>query len=170
MNITEGIRARRSVRKYRAGQAIPQEHINLMLEAAMCAPSACNSRPWEFVVVEDLAIRRKITEIHPYCHSLPEAALGIVVCGKPQALPNAPAQGFWPQDCAAATENLLLQATALGYGTCWCGVYPDQPRVEALRKLIGVETTPFSLIIVGVPDEVPRRRGFLDASRVKYLR
>ncbi len=170
MNLTEGIRARRSVRKYRAGQTIPQEHIDLMLEAAMCAPSACNSRPWEFVVVENAALRKEITTIQPYCRSLPDAALGIVVCGVPEALPNAPEGGFWPQDCAAATENLLLQAAELGYGTCWCGLYPSMGRVEAMRKLLGVQSTPFNLIIVGVPDESPTMRGFYDKARVKYLR
>jgi len=168
--VTQGIRARRSVRKYQAGKTIPQEHIDLMLEAAMCAPSACNSRPWEFVVVENVELRREITKIQPYCASLPTASLGIVVCGVPEALPNAPAEGFWPQDCAAATENILLQAAELGYGTCWCGVYPDAARVAAIRKLLNLQKTPFNLIIVGVPDESPAQRGYYDRARVKYLR
>ncbi|MCE5342363.1 MAG: nitroreductase family protein [Eubacteriales bacterium] len=170
MDITQAIRARRSIRKYKAGQTIPREHVELMLEAAMCAPSACNSRPWEFVVVENAELRRQITQLHPYCRSLPDAAMAIVVCGHPEALPDVTGDGFWPQDCAAATENILLQATGLGYGTCWCGVYPDQARAGALAKLLDVEAVPLSLIIVGVPNENPDRRGFLDPTRVKYLR
>ena len=52
MNTSDAIRARRSIRKYKKGTVIPKEHIHQMLEAAMMAPSACNTRPWEFVVVE----------------------------------------------------------------------------------------------------------------------
>jgi nitroreductase len=170
MNATQAIRARRSVRKYKAGQTIPQEQIDLLLEAAMCAPSACNSRPWEFVVVENAAVKREITKMQPYCRSLPDAALAIVVCGIAQALPTAPGEGFWPQDCAAATENILLQATELGYGTCWCGVYPHKELSVELAKLLGVESTPLSIILVGVADEQPAQRGFYDPARVRYLR
>ena len=170
MNTTQAIRARRSIRKYKKGVAIPQEHIDLMLEAAMCAPSACNSRPWEYVVVENADIRQSITRVQPYCKSLVDASMGIVVCGAPEALPDAPCEGFWPQDCAAATENLLLQATELGYGTCWCGIYPDRDRAKAIADLLNVQTTPLALIIVGVADEAPNQRGFYDQARVRYLR
>ena len=170
MNVNEAIRARRSVRKYQPGKTVPQAHIDQLLEAAMCAPSACNSRPWEFVVVENAEMRRKITKVHPYCRSLPDAALAIVVCGMPDALPDAPAEGFWPQDCAAATENILLQATELGYGTCWCGVYPHRERAAALADLLGVHSVPLSLILVGVADESPKQRGFYDPARVRYIR
>ena len=166
MNTTEAIRARRSVRKYQPNHIIPQEHIDLMLEAAMSAPSARNSRPWEFVVVENADIRQKITQVHPYCRSLPDASLGIVVCG----FPSASGEEFWPQDCAAAAQNLLLQATELGYGTCWCGIYPDKARSLSFANLLGVTSIPQALIIVGVADESPARRGFLDQSRVRYLR
>ncbi len=170
MTVHEAIRARRSVRKYQPGREIPQEHIDRLLEAAMCAPSACNSRPWEFVVVVNPALRKQITEVHPYCRSLPDAALAIVVCGVPEALPTAPTEGFWPQDCAAATQNILLEATELGYGTCWCGVYPDRKRAAAIAGLLGVDSMPLSLILVGVAAETPAQRGFYDASRVRVLR
>ena len=170
MNTIEAIRARRSVRKYKAGKVLPQEHIDLLLEAAMSAPSACNSRPWEFVLVESAELRKQITAIHPHCRFLPDAALALVVCGLPEALPTAPGDGFWPQDCAAATQNILLTATELGYGTCWCGIYPDKDRSMAFAKLLGVTTVPFCLILVGTADEQPAQRGFYDPSRVRYLR
>ncbi|HNW87333.1 MAG TPA: nitroreductase family protein [Candidatus Limiplasma sp.] len=170
MNVSQAIRERRSVRKYQRGHSIPQEHLDRMLEAAMCAPSACNSRPWEFVVVENADLRQRLTKVHPYCKSLVDASAAIVVCGAPEALPEAPGEGFWPQDCAAATQNLLLQATELGYGTCWCGVYPDRKRAEDIARLIGVTTVPMAMVIVGVPDESPKQRGFYDPARVRYLR
>ena len=66
MNVTEAIRARRSIRKYKKGTVIPKEHIELILEAAMMAPSAGNTRPWEFIVIENRGILQKLTEINPY--------------------------------------------------------------------------------------------------------
>ena len=70
MNTSDAIRSRRSIRKYKKGSVIPKEHIRLLLEAAMMAPSACNTRPWEFVVVESEEIQEKITAIHPHTQML----------------------------------------------------------------------------------------------------
>ena len=66
MNVTEAIRNRRSIRKFQQGVQIPQEDLDLILEAAMMAPSARNTRPWEFVVVENREILEKFRDIQPY--------------------------------------------------------------------------------------------------------
>ena len=58
MNVNEAIRARRSIRKYVPQVKIPDEHLHTILEAAMHAPSACNSRPWEFVVLQSDKARK----------------------------------------------------------------------------------------------------------------
>ena len=76
---------------------------------------------------------------------------------------------FWPQDCGAAIENLLLQALELGYGSCWCGCYPALERVEKLQKILGVSSLPVAIVAVGVPDEHPDARGYFDPQLVKYL-
>lgn len=167
-DVTTVIRARRSIRSYKSGMEIPQQDIDLMLEAAMMAPSAGNRRPWEFVVVKSMEKREEIMQAHEYSHMLREASLGIVVCALPETQ-TGNLEGFWPQDCGAAIENLLLQAAALGYGTVWCGVYPIQKRVEALRRILDVASVPMAVIAVGVPDEQPKARGFYDREKVKYL-
>ena len=123
MNCSDVIRERRSIRKFKKGAPIPQEHVHKILEAAMMAPSACNSRPWEFVVVESSKVKQQILEAHPYTQMLATASLAIIVCGRPD-LQEGLSKGYWPQDCAAATSTMLLQAAELGYGTCWCGCYP----------------------------------------------
>lgn len=82
MNTSEVIRARRSIRKYKENFVIPQKDIETMLEAAMMAPSACNTRPWEFIVVENPAIKEQIIEISPHTSMLHTASLAIVVCGQ----------------------------------------------------------------------------------------
>jgi nitroreductase len=168
MDATEAIRARRSIRKYISGAEIPEDHLKLMLEAAMMAPSACNTRPWDFTVVKDPGKRREITKIHPHAKMVTEASLAIVVGARPDLLPEDLPE-FWPQDCAAATQNLMLQAVALGYGSVWCGVYPDMVRADAIRGILGNESVPFNVIAVGVPGENPRARGFYDPGRVRIL-
>lgn len=171
MNTTEAIRARRSIRKYKQGEHIPQEHIDMLLEAAMCAPSAMNKRPYSFLVIENAEMKNRIAEAHPYAKFLREASLCIVVCGDPSAYPQPPGQEFWPQDCAAATQTLMLQATQLGYGTCWSAIYPNSERCAIFAKLLDIgNAVPFSLIAVGVPDEAPNRRGFYDKQKVRYIR
>ncbi len=167
MTTMETIRARRSVRRYKPGITIPRAHITQVLEAAMLAPSACNTRPWEFIVVEDAALKDKITEVHPYTSMLKTASLAILVCGRPD-LQEGVCAGYWPEDCGAATENLLLAATELGYGTCWCGVYPTKERVAALQELFGITSVPFAVVAMGAADEAPKARGFYDEERITW--
>jgi Nitroreductase len=167
-DITSVIRSRRSIRKFKPGVEIPKEHIHLMLEAAMMPPSACNSRPWEFVVVETPAIREKIANAHPYAKMLHNASLAIVVCALNDAQEGI-ATGFWPQDCGASVENLLLQAVGLGYGTCWCGLYPNEKIIQPMKDILGVQSMPVALVVIGEADEEPKARGFYDETKVKYL-
>ena len=83
MQTGESIRARRSVRKYKAGAAVPPEHVKLMLEAAMMAPSAVNSRPWEFYVVERRETLERLMQAHPACKMLETASLPLRCAGGP---------------------------------------------------------------------------------------
>ena len=168
MNVTEAIRARRSVRKYK-DEEIPQEHLDLILEAAMMGPSAKNTRPYEFAVVRSRDMREKLAAISPNFRMLAQAAITIVVCGRPD-LAGGTAHEFWIQDCSASVQNILLQAKELGYGTCWCGTYPVPERTEAVKQVLGLQepTVPFAVIALGVPDEEPPAKGFYDKSRVKY--
>ena len=98
---------------------------------------------------------------------LETAPVAIVVCGKPE-VQSGISEGYWPQDCAAATENMLLTAVSLGYGACWCGIYPVQ-RIDAFQELLGVTSIPFSIIAMGVPDEEPASRGYYDETKVTWL-
>ena len=80
MEIIEGIFTRRSIRKYK-DKKIPVEQVNILIKAAMHAPSARNQQPWHFVVVTERDILEKITKVHPYAKMLAEAQLAILVCG-----------------------------------------------------------------------------------------
>ncbi|MDR1636945.1 MAG: nitroreductase family protein [Treponema sp.] len=165
MTVGEAIRARRSIRKYQAGHVIPQEQLDAILEAGMLAPSAMNLRPYEFVVLRDRGKFPGIIRIHPYARMLETASVCIVVCG----FSGDGGSQWFQQDCGAVTENMLLQALEFGLGTCWCGVYPVMDRVEGFKKLLGIDSTPFGLIALGLPDESPAMRGRYEAAKVRYV-
>jgi len=166
----KSIQSRRSVRKFKEGFEITKEQIDTLLEAAMFAPSACNSRPWEFLVIRNREVLNKIAEIHPHAKMLTTASLAIVVCALPE-VQNEISEGFFPQDCGAATQNILLQASEMELGTCWCGVYPKEQLVSVMREILTLpeNIVPFNIIAVGSPDQEPKQRGFYEESKVRYL-
>ena len=57
---------------------------------------------------------------------------------------------------------MLLAARAMGYGTCWCGCYPSEPRTENVKAVLGCTSVPVAIVALGVPDECPDARGFYD--------
>jgi len=172
MTAMEAIRNRRSIRKFKVGAEVTDAQIKILLEAAMLAPSACNTRPWEFVVVKDRAKLDEIRNTHPYTGMLETATLAIIILALPDAqegIKDGLPQGFYPQDCGAATQNILLAAVELGLGACWCGVYPKENRIVEIQQILGTDKLPFNVIAVGVPDESPVPRGQYEESRVRYI-
>ena len=166
--MNSSIELRRSIRKYNPGIAVTRDLLDQLVHAAMLAPSACNSRPWEFVVVTKREILDEIVRIHPYTQMLRTATAAIIVVATPQ---SGMPEGYYPQDCAAATENILIEATELGLGACWCGVYPKEDRMASISALLDIPAPkiPFNVIAVGVPAEAPAARGFFDAAKVRYV-
>jgi nitroreductase len=154
--------ARRSIRKY-AEESVSETDIKTLLEAAMAAPSASNRKPWQFVVVTERQTLDRLAEVHPHGKMLFEAKLCIAVCGDLTEM-----ERFWVQDCSAATENLLLAATALGLGAVWLGVYPREERVTAVRQVLGIPEAivPLNLISIGHPAEEKEPRTQYDEVRV----
>ncbi len=164
----DAILARRSIRKY-TGQAVPDDVIKKLLKAAMSAPSAYNEQPWHFIVIKNRQILDEIPRFHPYSQMLKEAPLAILVCGDKNLEKS---EGFWVQDCAAATENILIAAQAQGLGAVWLGVYPREALVAGMRKLCGIpeHVTPFSLVSVGYPAEHKPPSNRYDEARVHHDR
>lgn len=168
MQLAEIISKRKSIRKYEKETEISDEEIKTIINAAMHAPSACNTRPWEFIVLKSEAAKEKAVKLHPYAKHLSQASIGIIVCARPD-LQNGIADGFFPQDCGAAIENILLQSTALGYGSCWCGIYPREERVQEFKDAFEIKSIPMALVVIGKAAENPPKRGFYDETRVKFL-
>jgi len=164
MNTFDAIFTRRSIRKY-TDQTVPEELVTELLKAAMAAPSAGNEQAWQFIVIRDRAILDAIPLFHPYAAMLKCASVAIVVCGD---LSREKFKGFWIQDCSAATQNILLAATARGLGAVWTALHPMEDRVAGMRRLLGLpaQIIPLSLVPLGYPAEHPGRADRFDAARV----
>ncbi len=147
MDVLEAIRDRRSIRRYHT-KDVPDEKLMQVLEAGRCAPSAHNSQPRKFIVVRDEKVRRELAQIATYGSFLAEAPVAIAVVIDPSSS-NHPVE-----DGAAATQNMLLAAYALGLGSCWIGAYGSGYEDRA-RRILGIPNGKrlLSLISVGYPDE-----------------
>lgn len=164
----ESIFARRSIREYEA-KDVDESLVSDLLQAAMAAPSAVAKDPWEFIVVRDKEMLRRVAEGLPNGQMLAHAAVGIVVCGDPNRVHDGQLS-YLLQDCAAAIENLLLAASMLGLGACWLGVHPREERVAHVRSLLNVPepVTPISVVSIGWPAQSPPPRTRYRADAVHF--
>lgn len=166
-NVLDLIFKRRSVRIF-SKKTVEKETLTKLLQAAMAAPSASNSRPWEFIAISDpdtLEELRKSLKYGKY-----NAPAAIVVCANLDLAQNESALRFWVQDCSAATENILIAAAGMDLGTVWIGSYPKEDVIQIEREILGIpdNVTPLSLVYVGYPAEEPQPRTQYDAQRVHW--
>jgi nitroreductase len=140
------INTRRSVRKFRS-TSVSDKDIHDLLEAAMNAPSAVNEQAWQFVVMSG----KVLDDFLAINGNTPKTApVAILVC---QDLAAEKAKGYSVQDCAAATQNILLAAHSKGLGTVWTTVFPDH--IRAVKSLLNIPESvhPFSCVPVGYSAE-----------------
>jgi nitroreductase len=156
---------RKSIRRY-TGEDVRKEDLEYILRAGLAAPTARNSRCVSFLVIKDKDTRKKLAAVHQAAQMILQAPLAILVVGDR----NLAYQEYLPQDCAAATENLLLAATSKGYGSVWCGVYSNKERSEAIEKLLKLPETikAFSLVVVGKSDDNNAPKDKWDPKKIKY--
>ncbi len=166
MNVIEVILTRRSIRKY-SNREIPPKVIANLLEAAMYAPTARNSQSWQFVVINKRQLLNDLAEIHPYGKMLEHAPLAILVCGDKM---KEDSEGYLSQNCAAATQNIMLAAHSLGLGSVWLGVYPKENRIEPISKRLKLPgyVLPMALISLGYPDESKPKPGRFAREKIHY--
>jgi nitroreductase len=158
---------RRSIRNY-TPQAVEPEKLDLLLKAAMAAPSAMNCKPWEFVVVTEPSRLAQFRKRLPFGDR--NAPVAIVVCANPFRSVNPAAHLFWVQDCSAATENILVAAAGLGLGAVWIGVHPVRAFIRAVRQIVALppQVRPLCIVYVGYAEEQKEPRTQYDARRVHW--
>ncbi len=156
---------RRSIRKY-TDRPVPDQVVEQLLRAAMAAPSAGNQQPWRFVVIRDrTALESVSANLTLWDHGPRGPACGADL-RRPRRTSVTRASGC--RTAAAATQNLLIAAHALGLGAVWLGIYPREERVAHLRSLCSVpdRVVPFALVAVGHPAEQPVPADRFEQARV----
>lgn len=150
--ILEVIHQRKSVRHF-TDQPVSKEQIETLLRAGMAAPTAVNRQPWVFYVIRQREVLDTLSQQLPYAKMLKQAPAAIVVCGDMEKAGNLKDKGYWVQDCAAATENILLAAESLGLGAVWTASYPYDDRTKAVIKALDLPQNhiPLNVIPIGYP-------------------
>jgi len=151
-------------------QTVEEDKVNYLLACAQRAPSACNKQPWHFVVVADKKLLAALAETNAQADFAKDAPLAIVVCGDMTKAIEGAGHDFWVQDCAAATENILLAAHAMGLGAVWTGAYPLEERSSEMSKVLKLPETmvPLSVVVIGYPKGETKAKDKWDAQKVSY--
>jgi len=174
MDIFSAIEKRRSCREF-LPDPVDGEAIDRILASASWAPSPLNSQPWEFIVITDPAKKGEIFNEGNRCCQwaiqesgwkwlgtykmdfLKQAPVIIAVVGDPKktGMDMFQSEGTvgYQMACAAAIQNMLLTAHALGLGSLWFTLFDK----DALRKILEIppEKTPVSLVCIGKPEKMP---------------
>ena len=168
--VLHNILQRKSVRAY-TDRAVSHEQLDTLIRAAMAAPTGRYMRPCHFIVLEGRHQLSPLAEQLPYAKMLAEAQAAVVVCGDMSVTDKEgnPSRN-WTFDCSAATENLLLQAEAMGLGAVWTGVYPYDERIEAVKQALHLpdHLIPLNVIPIGYPKGDPQPKDKYDPAKVEY--
>jgi nitroreductase len=159
LDVFEAIKKRRSVRAY-TSEKVSDEDVERLIEAARWAPSAGNIQPWEFIIVTNAETKRRLSDAALHQTFIEKAPVVIVVCA--DVVRSSWGYGsrgtnlYCLQDTAAATENVLLAAQALGLATCWVGAFHEDEVAKAVNTPRNVR--PVAIVPVGRPAEKPSAR------------
>jgi nitroreductase len=146
MDVMEAIRTRRTVRRY-SGQPVPREHLEQIVDAGRLAATGNNKQPWAFIVVSEADVMARLRIPDDHWSALAGAFIAVVMDSE---------SSWWVEDGAAAVQNMLLAAHALGYGACWLEGYTRR-NADIFRAALKIpaDRQLFTLLTVGVPAEQP---------------
>lgn len=157
---------RRSIRKYKFNK-IEDEKINLLLKAAMYAPSAMNLQPWHFVVINSESVLNETVQSIPHAEMIKQSGNAILVCGDSSLEKN---ESWLIQNCSAAVQNILLTAYDMQLGSCWIAVHgmPDVINNVVKQFNLPPNIIPIALIALGYPDEEVKIEDRLREEKIHY--
>jgi nitroreductase len=147
----EALESRRSVRMFQS-TPIPESLIRELVEAVFYAPTANNVRPWHVIVVQDTDVKDALAQTHEWSGFIRQAPVCFVIAADTMLQPD-----YWIEDCSAGLENLMIQASYNGIGTCWIAVREVQRDGESaedyVRQVLGAPSHIgiMALVPAGVP-------------------
>ncbi len=157
-DILELIKSRRNV-KFFLPKFVSWENVSRVIDAGRHAPSCGNIQNWKFVVVFELEQKQQLAELAHEQLEIAQAGVLIVVCAEPEKAERyygSRGQKLYSiQNCAAAVQNMLLEAHSLGLATRWIGAFNE----EGVRSALGMpeEISPQAIIALGYPREIPQK-------------
>ena len=134
----EFVKNRRSIRVYQDKQ-IPDNEIQMILEAGRWSPSASNKQPWEFFIIKDKDMLKEISKNAIFGRHIKRAPLAIAIVGKKATSPN-----YYIQDTSLVSMTMMLMAWTLSIGTCWTGAL-DRKKV---KELLGLDENDYLLTVL----------------------
>ena len=165
------IQKRRSIRKF-IQRPVEDEKMDLLVEAALRAPSSMGNMPWSFFIVKDRDLLEELSRAKSHGSSfLRNAPLGILICA------DSEKSDVWIEDASIASTFIFLMAESLGLGACWIQLrrrnHSDEITSEAyVTELLKIPSNlnVLSIIALGYPDEIkpPHEKGALKYDRA-YL-
>ena len=171
MDVYHCIKTRRSIRRY-MDTPVEWDKVGRIMEAAKAAPSSGNLQNWSFIVILDKGTRAQIAQCCLKQDWMVEAPVHIIVAGLPEKAKRfygiRGERLYTVQNCAAAIENMLLMAHALGLGTCWVGAFDE----DALKNAVPMpdEVRPQAVITIGYANEVVPEPPEFTLENVMYFR
>jgi nitroreductase len=146
-NAIEVLKARRSIRTY-SEAPVERAIIEEIVDCARLAPTAMNDQPWDFIVVTAREDLQRIPPMLGHAEFIANAAFAVLVLARQS---NCPVE-----DCAAATENLLIAAAAHGIGSCWVAG-TGQPYGPVVARAFGApeDRQLTAIVSFGYPAENP---------------
>lgn len=162
----EYIRKRRSIRSF-TGQMLGKEQIELLVETVLRAPSSRNINPWEFIVVDNAELLKKLATAKQHGSGfLSGAALAVVICA------DETKSDVWVEDCSIAAILLQMTAQSLGLGSCWAQIRQRQHDKQTTAEQFVQELLEIppqirveAIIGIGYPAE---KRSPLEADQLQY--
>lgn len=161
------IEQRQSIRKY-LNKAVEQEKILEILKAAMNAPSARNTQEWKFKVITNRQALNDLITLSPYTTMMKEAPCAILVMADLNKAINVE---YALINCAAAIENILIEAINQGLSTCWCGIAPVTERIDKFKDYyhLSDDEYPVGIVAIGYSNEDKPLINNFDPSKISYL-
>ncbi len=169
MELTQAIRLRHSYRGRYAETPVPREHLRLIMEAGLAAPSGCNKQNVSLIGIDDRELLQRLLAVMepPVCATAPAMICVLTQHRIAYIDGNGVQRCFNVQDYAAAIENMLLAVTGLGYASCWIEGHITDADMQGkqMARILGVpeEYDLICVLPVGLPlDEfkLPRKRTF----------
>lgn len=170
MDALLAIKNRRSIREY-LSKPVEFDKITAVIEAGTYAPSAGNSQIWKFIIVTDQGLRNDLAEKCLEQFWMAKAPVYIaMVANQEKSIQNYGKRGkrlYAVQSAAAAIQNMLLAAHALGLGACWVGAFDETLVSESLGIPDGFR--PQAIITLGYSSEVPEDKELTGLESAVYF-